>query len=84
MLTDLTESIADYLQRPLYTICCDELGPSGQVAERKLSAALSLATKWKAVVRIDEADVFMAERSNSELSGSQMVSGWTAPFQDQI
>lgn len=68
------------MKRPLYTVSCDELSPFGQATERKFSTALSLAAKWKAVVLIDEADVFMAERNKSELAKSENVSGETFPF----
>jgi hypothetical protein len=45
--------------------------------ERKLSAALELATKWNAVLLIDEADVFMAKRSLNNLKRNELVSGKT-------
>jgi hypothetical protein len=63
------------MKRPLYTVSCNDLGSAGQIAEVQISAALSLATKWNAIVLMDEADVFMAERSLNDLPRNEMVSG---------
>ena len=71
------ESIADYTQRPLYTIGCGDLGTESYNVERVLNGSLALATKWKALVLVDEADVFMEERSNNELERNELVSGMT-------
>ncbi|KAJ4365558.1 hypothetical protein N0V83_008177 [Neocucurbitaria cava] len=72
--TFTAESIAEFIQRPLYTVSCNDLGGPGPLAEIKLSAALSQATKWNAIVLIDEADVFMAERSLNDLARNELVS----------
>lgn len=74
MLTDAIESVAEYTKRPLYTLSCNDLGTSGRNVENELSAALALATKWNAIVLIDEADVFMAERSLNDLARNELVS----------
>jgi SpoVK/Ycf46/Vps4 family AAA+-type ATPase len=63
------------MKRPLYTVSCNDLGSVSQIAEVQISAALSLATKWNAIVLMDEADVFMAERSLNDLPRNEMVSG---------
>jgi hypothetical protein len=44
--------------------------------EKKLNTALHLATRWNAIVLLDEADVFMEERSSNELKRNEFVSGW--------
>ncbi|KAF2814797.1 P-loop containing nucleoside triphosphate hydrolase protein, partial [Mytilinidion resinicola] len=68
------ESIADYTQRPLYTIGCGDLGTKSHNVERVLNESLALATKWKALVLVDEADVFMERRGNNELERNELVS----------
>jgi len=74
--TDLcVESIAEHLQRPLYVITCGDLGQSGSSIDENLSKALSLAIKWNAIVLIDEADVFMAERRVDDVARNGLVSG---------
>ena len=69
------ESVADYTQRPLYTISSGDLGISANVVEEKLSSALDLATSWNAIVLIDEADIFLEERSAYDLKRNGLVSG---------
>lgn len=61
--------------RPLFTISCGDLGNSGETVEVNLSNALALANKWNAVVLIDEADVFMAERTVNDIGRNDVVSG---------
>lgn len=69
------ESIAEHMGRPLFTISCGDLGNSGETVEVNLSNALALANKWNAVVLIDEADVFMAERTVNDIGRNDVVSG---------
>lgn len=70
-----TESISECTRRPLYNIGCSELsGPSSDV-EKRLRTDLFLAAKWNAIVLLDEADVFMEERSVNELARNELVSG---------
>jgi len=69
------ESVADGTKRPLYTISSGDLGTNTNLVEERLSNALSLATRWNAVVLIDEADVFLEERRNQDLKRNGLVSG---------
>jgi hypothetical protein len=70
------ESIADFSRRPLYTIGKSDFGHAlFQDQERMLTAALVRASKWNAIVLLDEADVFMQERSANEMSRNEQVSG---------
>ncbi|CZR60683.1 uncharacterized protein PAC_10579 [Phialocephala subalpina] len=68
------ESVADYTQRPLYTISSGDLGVDAEAVERKLLDALELAAHWNAIVLIDEADVFLEQRSNHDLTRNGLVS----------
>ncbi|KAH7416737.1 P-loop containing nucleoside triphosphate hydrolase protein [Cadophora sp. MPI-SDFR-AT-0126] len=68
------ESIADHTQRPLYTVSSGDLGISATVVEEKLSSALDLASRWNAIVLIDEADIFLEERSAHDLKRNGLVS----------
>jgi len=43
--------------------------------EKSLVTALSLATRWNAIVLIDEADVFMEERGRNSIIRDELVSG---------
>lgn len=70
------ESISELTGRPLYTIGAGDLYLDGAsvIVERELSRTLKLAAKWNALVLLDEADVFMAERGGSHYS-NELVSG---------
>ncbi len=58
----------------MYTLSSGELGVDAAHAEKNLADALRLATSWKAIVLIDEADVFMEQRSNNDLRRNTLVS----------
>jgi hypothetical protein len=68
------ESVADTTKRPLYQISCGELGVGSTQVELNLSTALRLATSWNAIVLIDEADVFLEQRSPHDLERNSLVS----------
>ncbi|KAH7169988.1 P-loop containing nucleoside triphosphate hydrolase protein [Dactylonectria macrodidyma] len=68
------EGIADHTKRPLFAISSGQLvGPASQV-ETTLSNLLALAKRWGSVVLIDEADVFLQERTIQELERNSLVS----------
>jgi hypothetical protein len=52
-----------------------ELGTSAVSVETGLGDALQLATTWNAVILIDEADVFLEQRSAHDLERNGLVSG---------
>ena len=72
--TFTVESIADHTKRPLYTLNSGELGITPESVETNLTAALALAAKWGAVLLIDEADVFLEQRSIHDLTRNCLVS----------
>lgn len=52
-----------------------DLGDEAASVERNLSDAFRLATTWNAIVLIDEADVFLEQRSANDLERNCLVSG---------
>lgn len=54
---------------------CGDLGHSSHAIEKQLDRVLALAARWGAVVLVDEADVFLAERQTENLEQSGLVSG---------
>ncbi|KAJ1307821.1 hypothetical protein OPQ81_001902 [Rhizoctonia solani] len=68
------EAVSEHLERPLYTVSSGELGVDASELEMKLRDTLDVATLWKAVLLIDEADVFLEARSNHELQRNALVS----------
>lgn len=67
--------MADYTQRPLYTISSGDLGIYAADVERTLVETLALASHWNAIVLLDEADIFLEQRSNHDLQRNCLVSG---------
>jgi hypothetical protein len=41
--------------------------------ETKLANALQLATKWNAIILIDEADVFLEERRTNDIQRNALI-----------
>jgi len=72
--TFTAESVADDIQRPLYVLNSGELGVEPAVVEEHLSSALKLAQHWGAIVLIDEADVFLEQRTIHDLQRNALVS----------
>lgn len=68
------ESVAEHTRRPLYSVSSGELGTNPSELEQNLSRILDVATVWKAVLLLDEADVFLEERSLHDLKRNSLVS----------
>ncbi|KAF9310360.1 hypothetical protein BG003_008651 [Podila horticola] len=67
------EAIAEVLHRPLYYVTMGELGMTPDEMERRLSDVLDLCADWNALVLLDEADVFLEQRSTSDIVRNAMV-----------
>lgn len=65
------EAVAEHLKTPLYMVSAGELGTAA--LERNLQNVLRLATAWKAVLLIDEADIFLQRRSSTDLERNAVV-----------
>ena len=68
------ECVAESLRMPLMVVSSGELGPSIRDLDTNLAFFMDLAATWRAVLLIDEADVFLERRSHSDLHRSAMVS----------
>lgn len=62
------------MRRPLYTVTAGELGSQVDKVENSLGNVLELAARWNAVLLLDEADVFLEQRSNHEIERNKLVS----------
>lgn len=69
------ESVCESLKRPLYIVSAGELGITPEQVEKRLEDILELSKAWKAVILIDEADVFLEERSAHDIVRNNFVSG---------
>ena len=55
-------------------VCAGDLGNDPEHLEHRLSEVTSLAHKWKAVILLDEADVYLEQRSTQDIRRNGLVS----------
>lgn len=68
------ETVAEYCKRPLYMVSSGDLGTDSGTLDVRLSRILDMASTWKAVLLIDEADIFLERRSLHDLERNSLVS----------
>jgi hypothetical protein len=56
------EVFSEEIERPLYVVQCSQLGTNEKELEEELQKVLTRASRWKAILLIDEADVYVHER----------------------
>ncbi|MCV9964035.1 AAA family ATPase [Pararhizobium sp. BT-229] len=59
------EVYAETLKRPLYAIHSGNLGTTASEVEKGLATIFAQATRWNAILLLDESDVFVMERRDS-------------------
>ncbi|KAJ7121717.1 P-loop containing nucleoside triphosphate hydrolase protein [Mycena epipterygia] len=67
------EATSEHVKRPLYVIGGGDLGTRAADLDMALERVFDVATCWKAIVLIDEADVFLERRSLHDLERNAMV-----------
>jgi len=72
--TSTAECAAEFTERPLFPITCGDLGASPRELEENLQKSFNLAEKWRAVLLLDEADVFLQSRELDDLNRNSLVS----------
>ncbi|KAI1076435.1 hypothetical protein F5B20DRAFT_556049 [Whalleya microplaca] len=72
--TSTAETIAAYTGKPLYAITCGDIGVNVQDVERNLHEHTQRAEKWGCVLLLDEADVFLARRTWTDMNRNALVS----------
>lgn len=68
------ESVAEMAEMPLYRVTCGDIGTNAEAVENYLSTVLHLGKIWNCVLLLDEADVFLEERSMADLKRNSLVS----------
>lgn len=68
------EAVADRSRRPLFYLQAEDLGISAALLGANIKRVFEMATDWNAVILLDEADVFMAERNASDIHRNELVS----------
>ena len=72
--TSTAECIAEEYRKPLFPVTCGDLGLTAADVERELQEKFHLAELWDCVLLLDEADVFLAERTRHDLQRNSLVS----------
>ncbi|KAJ5972395.1 uncharacterized protein N7479_002313 [Penicillium vulpinum] len=72
--TSTAECIAAKLNRPLLPVTCGDIGTYATAAEANLETFCNLADRWKCVLLLDEADVFLAKRERGDIERNSLVS----------
>ncbi|KAH5442997.1 hypothetical protein HBI23_131260 [Parastagonospora nodorum] len=68
------ESVAEYAERPLYRVTCGDIGTDPESVEKYLESVLFIGSTWGCVVLLDEADVFLEERTKTDMQRNALVS----------
>ena len=68
------EAVAEISKLPLFVMSCGALGSVASEINRALRKFLELATRWSAVLLLDEADVYLAKRNENDLERNAIIS----------
>lgn len=66
------EVYAEVMKRPLYSVQCSQLGTDETALENELMLVFSRSSRWNAILLLDEADVYVANRG-SDLQQNAIV-----------
>jgi SpoVK/Ycf46/Vps4 family AAA+-type ATPase len=72
--TFTAETVAEIAQKPLFCVTCGDIGTKPEEVEKYLESVLYLGKTWGCVVLIDEAEVFLEQRSLENLERNALVS----------
>ncbi|KAJ5726047.1 uncharacterized protein N7483_007404 [Penicillium malachiteum] len=72
--TSTAECVADHTKRPLFPVTCGDIGDNAEFVEKNLERNFQLAHKWGCVLLLDEADVFLKRRNDTDLARNAIVS----------
>ncbi|ETS74539.1 hypothetical protein PFICI_13023 [Pestalotiopsis fici W106-1] len=68
------ECVAEWVQCPLFTVSSGDLGTDSNALQKRLNEIMDMASTWRAVLLIDEADVFLERRTSQDLQRNSLVS----------
>lgn len=72
--TFTAESVAEMAEKPLFRVTCGDIGTKPEEVEKYLESVLHLGKNWGCVVLLDEADVFLEQRTLTDLERNALVS----------
>jgi SpoVK/Ycf46/Vps4 family AAA+-type ATPase len=67
------EAIAEKMHRPLYSVTVGDIGTDSTTVERNLSKIISLSHRWMAIILLDEADIFLEQRTINDIQRNALV-----------
>ncbi|OJD26011.1 hypothetical protein ACJ73_02610 [Blastomyces percursus] len=67
------EAIAEHQRRPLYSVSAGELSTDAGALEIQFSQIFQIESHWNAILLLDEADVFVQQRSSLQLERNRLV-----------
>jgi SpoVK/Ycf46/Vps4 family AAA+-type ATPase len=68
------ESVAELAERLLYRVTCGDIGTDPESVEKYLESVLFIGSTWGCVILLDEADVFLEERTKQDMQRNALVS----------
>ncbi|KAF2469434.1 P-loop containing nucleoside triphosphate hydrolase protein [Lindgomyces ingoldianus] len=68
------ESVAEHMRVPLYSMSAAQLGVDSTSVEQTLGDILEMTMKWKAILLLDETEVFLEQRTINGLERNKLVS----------
>ncbi|KAF4342299.1 TOB3 (member of AAA-ATPase family) [Fusarium beomiforme] len=72
--TFTAESVAEIAKKPLYPVTCGDIGTEPADVEKYLESVFHLGKVWDCVVLLDEAEVFLEQRTLQDLKRNALVS----------
>ncbi|KAE9571386.1 hypothetical protein CGMCC3_g12570 [Colletotrichum fructicola] len=72
--TFTAESVAEIAKKPLYSVTCGDIGTNPAGVEKYLESVFHLGKIWDCVVLLDEAEVFLEQRTLQDLQRNALVS----------
>jgi len=72
--TSSAEAVAEVLKLPLYKFTSGQLGVQPSELDTRLRDRLMIADRWKAIILLDEADIYLERRKDSDVLRNAMVS----------
>ncbi|KAI0401474.1 hypothetical protein F4802DRAFT_580379 [Xylaria palmicola] len=71
--TTTAEGVAERFKKPLFQLTCGDLGTTAKEVESTLETNFALASRWGCILLLDEADVFLAQRTKEDFKRNGLV-----------
>ncbi|KAI0877666.1 hypothetical protein GGS24DRAFT_487711 [Hypoxylon argillaceum] len=71
--TTTAEGVAERFKKPLFQLTCGDLGTTAKEVESALETNFALASRWGCIFLLDEADVFLAQRTKEDFKRNGLV-----------